>query len=227
VSEPSKEGVEGGDALPPKATLEASLARFFEPEVRELKCEKCSEGTHARQTLRISSMPKYLLLHLKRFIVVEQPIPSTDENCPQGSNGRSPQVEYVFQKNKAPVAIVKSLSLDAFRKEDVESKDIDPSTETSRYAIKSIVYHHGFRASSGHYTADALRKKADDGGSKNNDDDKMEDKEKAEKFEWVTFDDSNSGVTSFETIASRKVKQSNAYMMLYAMEDNELTKDEI
>lgn len=37
------------------ATVEKSLNRFFRPEVREIKCEKCEDGTHAQQTLRIVS----------------------------------------------------------------------------------------------------------------------------------------------------------------------------
>lgn len=37
------------------ASLECCLSGFFAPEEREIKCEKCSEGTHATQTLRIVS----------------------------------------------------------------------------------------------------------------------------------------------------------------------------
>lgn len=42
-------------AINAKASLETSLAHFFQPEVREIKCEKCEEGTHAEQTLHIVS----------------------------------------------------------------------------------------------------------------------------------------------------------------------------
>ena len=35
------------------ASLEKGLEHFFQPEVREIKCEKCSDGTHASQTLEI------------------------------------------------------------------------------------------------------------------------------------------------------------------------------
>lgn len=38
-----------------EASVESSLARFFEPEMREIKCEKCHDGTHAEQTLHILS----------------------------------------------------------------------------------------------------------------------------------------------------------------------------
>lgn len=39
----------------PKASVETSLAHFFQPEEREIKCEKCNVGSHAQQTMRISS----------------------------------------------------------------------------------------------------------------------------------------------------------------------------
>ena len=36
-----------------EASVERSLAQFFQPEIREIKCEKCPTGTHAEQTLLI------------------------------------------------------------------------------------------------------------------------------------------------------------------------------
>lgn len=38
-----------------KASVAAGLSKFFQPEVREIKCEHCSDGSHASQTLRIVS----------------------------------------------------------------------------------------------------------------------------------------------------------------------------
>jgi hypothetical protein len=40
---------------PVKASVSASITKFFEPEIRELRCEKCNSGTHARQATRIAS----------------------------------------------------------------------------------------------------------------------------------------------------------------------------
>jgi ubiquitin C-terminal hydrolase len=37
------------------ASITAGLAQFFQPEVREIRCEKCSEGTHASQSMRVLS----------------------------------------------------------------------------------------------------------------------------------------------------------------------------
>lgn len=41
------------------ATVKKCLDDFFEPEELELKCEKCTEGTTASQTLRLLS--RYVL----------------------------------------------------------------------------------------------------------------------------------------------------------------------
>lgn len=46
---------ESNDDVKLKASVEAGLAHFFQPETREIKCEKCESGTHASQTLTILS----------------------------------------------------------------------------------------------------------------------------------------------------------------------------
>jgi len=50
----------------PKASVEESLRSFFKPEVREIKCEKCTDGTEASQTLRIISRYIHLDVALVR-----------------------------------------------------------------------------------------------------------------------------------------------------------------
>jgi ubiquitin C-terminal hydrolase len=89
-------------------TMEKGLAKFFSPEKRELKCEKCSDGRTATQTLRVISCPKFLLLHLKRFTVVEKPrslTPPPDavddkENAEGSSPKKQAAIEMTFHKNK-------------------------------------------------------------------------------------------------------------------------------
>jgi ubiquitin C-terminal hydrolase len=53
-------------------TVERSLQQFFQPEKRDLKCERCDAGQTATQTLEIISCPKALILHFKRFIVTQE-----------------------------------------------------------------------------------------------------------------------------------------------------------
>ena len=55
-----------------KRTVDKCLENFFRPEDREIKCEKCENGTTATQTMRVLSRPSTLLLHLKRFVMVEK-----------------------------------------------------------------------------------------------------------------------------------------------------------
>lgn len=65
----------------------------------------------------------------------------------------------------------------------------------SSYSLKSIVYHHGNTASSGHYTADGLR----DGT-------------------WVSFDDGKTHETDLEDIVGTSAKQKKAYMLMYSLD---------
>lgn len=76
-----------------RASVKSCLASFFQPELREIKCEKCKEGRFATQQMKILSKPKALLLHLKRFIVEERP--ANDENDPNRS-----ATELIFRKKK-------------------------------------------------------------------------------------------------------------------------------
>ena len=217
------------------ATVETSLAHFFQPETREIKCEKCEDGTHAQQTLRILSPPKLLVLHLKRFIVVERVIsPATSEidvenhppNSPAATTTTPAQVEYIFKKNKAPISIPSSLSLNSYDASDdrQEFGDVNPQGSncaansnaqisnffqetTTNYELQSIVHHIGSRASSGHYTADAVRPDCI----------AMNDRTESSTPTkiWVSFDDGLSTETSLEKIVDNPFKRSTAYMLLY------------
>lgn len=44
-----------GDFSQQQPSVEHGLRHFFQSEVRELKCEKCSDGTHASETLSVSA----------------------------------------------------------------------------------------------------------------------------------------------------------------------------
>jgi ubiquitin C-terminal hydrolase len=224
----------------PVATVEKSLAHFFQPETRDIKCEKCKEGSQAQQTLRILSPPKLLVLHLKRFIVVERAIsPASSEkdvenyppNCTSATLTIPPQVEYILRKNKAPIAIPSSLSLGSYMTSadgqrsrenapphDSDSADVsifqaNNAFQESNFELQSIVHHIGSRASSGHYTADAVRI---EGITANEKTTKPASDEISNEL-WVSFDDSISTETSLEKILENKFKQSTAYMLLYSL----------
>jgi hypothetical protein len=50
--------VNGEDAATPvsngKPSVTTSLSHFFQPDLREVKCEKCSKGAHATESLFVS-----------------------------------------------------------------------------------------------------------------------------------------------------------------------------
>ena len=95
----------GTDSLDHKRTVEKCLDHFFRPEDRELKCEKCDDGTVATQTMRILSRPKAMLLHLKRFVLVEKTRAQTDEKSENQPTNTSPGVEMTFRKNKVSLSM--------------------------------------------------------------------------------------------------------------------------
>ena len=82
-------GQENIDTKEAKRTVDKCLNSFFEPEDREIKCEKCKEGTVATQTLKVLNQPKAILLHLKRFVLVERPRKKFDESDESAGVGRN------------------------------------------------------------------------------------------------------------------------------------------
>jgi ubiquitin C-terminal hydrolase len=115
-------------------TVNQGLDQFFQPEQREIKCEKCEDGLSATQTITVKSRPKALLLHLKRFIV-------------EVNDG-----EVSWPKSTARVKSETSISLEKFTTGEVKGGD-----ENQEYSLKGVVRHIGKLAMSGHYTADANR----------------------------------------------------------------------
>lgn len=171
--------------------------------------------------------PKALLLHLKRFVYEEKPVDEKEnqpDNAPQA-------MEITFRKNKvrvsssceimfcsntpphrsyytviivqfqSPVVLSESVSLDKFMKGNAGGVCPD-----NKYSIKSLVYHIGARASSGHYTADATRERPADSG------------EDSGKEEWVSFDDSIAATKSHDDVLESIRSKRTAYMILYELD---------
>lgn len=138
--------------------------------------------------MRILSRPRALLLHLKRFKMVE--------HRTKGDDGKD-EVSYSFQKNKAPVELNDKVSLDRFLSDKATA-----SVLSSDYSLRSIVHHIGTTANSGHYTADALRETSKDG--------------KASTQQWVSYDDSTSIETTLGEIQKSLPNRKTAYMLLYS-----------
>lgn len=93
--------------------------------------------------------------------------------------------------------------MDGFLCTNVDEED------AKQYSLKSLVYHIGGTASSGHYTADALRTRpAAEPDAAAGD----------TVTEWVSFDDSKTSVTKLSDIVASKRCQGSAYMLLYTMD---------
>lgn len=121
-------------------SVEEGLRKFFAPEKREIKCEKCFCET-ATQTMEIAKLPQALLFHFKRFIVDVSPDYSS----------------ITYRKDQSSVDFPDSLSLDLHSiLRDLVADDATVRGGTN-YQIRSIVNHIGSSASCGHYTADASR----------------------------------------------------------------------
>lgn len=171
--------------------------------------------------------PNILLLHLKRFIVVEKTVivdPDEEENRPPSSPMKPVSVEYLFRKNKTRVELPLSLTLDAF----YGAMNTSMVCGKDKYLLQSVVHHVGSRASSGHYIADAVRHVEVASNSSNEiftnqvpeSEHSLPQVSSAPKNEvedvWFTFDDSQSIRQRSELITQDPKRQETAYMLLYS-----------
>ncbi len=197
---------------PSSSSIEEGLRRFFAPEKRDIKCEKCFH-TSALQTSEITQLPRNLLFHLKRFIVDVSPDYSSIS----------------YRKDQSTVAFDERMELegsDSDHEED-NTKTYHPLHRLvhddeergfkdflapdcvyepgAAYEIRSVVNHIGSSASCGHYTADAKRiSLAEEEGE-----------EISEDRQWMRFNDSYvSTISSKEAV---KDASQTAYMIMYEL----------
>jgi len=199
-SESDKKDVNKDAPPTPVWSIEKGLEHFFQPEKRDIKCEKCETGASATQTMQILSRPRALLLHLKRFIVTQRERVETSE----GGTEKSVGLEMEFRKNEARVHVNEPLSIDSFCEQGAKN-----GTSDRNYRLRSIVRHIGTTASSGHYTTDRKYSKFDELATK---------KSCIENGEWVTFDDGVTTPISLDRVLNNKQNQRNSYMILYELD---------
>lgn len=180
------------------------LARFFAPERRELKCEKCFCET-STQTMQITRLPRALLLHLKRFIVevsADYTSVSYRKNVSPVSFGTAMTVlepslesESELHSDEPSSILSEFLAPDCVipktKQQEAQLLCCQPCAPT-KYKLTSVVNHIGSSASCGHYTADAQR---------NN--------------EWLRFNDSS--VSSISEHDATEGSSSTAYMIMYEL----------
>ena len=180
-------------------SVEEGLRKFFAPEHRQIKCEKCFCET-ATQTMEITKLPRAMLFHCKRFIVDVSPDYSS----------------ITYRKNQSPFQFSDALSasqdgiLGEFLATDVDIPEQQDSRwnglhedamddDELAYRIRSVVNHIGSSASCGHYTADGNRMYSNG------------------ERRWTRFNDSIVSEVSAEE-AMRGSAQRTAYMVMYELE---------
>lgn len=184
-------GADSNESVP--ASAADGLRKFFAPEKREIKCEKCFCET-ALQTMEITKLPRALLLHFKRFIV----------------DVSDDYTSISYRKNQSEVLFDESLEVDGVLSELVADDyslpkgyicppavdDQEGVASTPAYNIRSVVNHIGSSAACGHYTADALRSYPGE-----------------EERRWTRFNDSVvSDISSVEAVSE---SYRTAYMVMY------------
>lgn len=218
---------------PSSSSIEEGLRKFFAPEKRDIKCEKCFH-TSALQTSEITQLPRNLLFHLKRFIVDVSPDYSS-------ISYRKDQSAVAFDERMELEANTDGENNDALRHNRVHDDEeggfrdflsIDCSyVKGAAYEIRSVVNHIGSSASCGHYTADAKRfkrtprkydssgeddsdcysshEKENENGAPQNEEDSGNDRQ------WTRFNDSYvSNISSKEAVEDAS---KTAYMIMYEL----------
>lgn len=223
-------------------TVQEGLRKFFAPEKRELKCEKCFFES-ATQHSEIKRLPRALIVHLKRFIVDVSPDYSSvtyrknqaeielhqnlslDNNESNGVLGDYLAIDTSYPKKRmVPVDDFPSMddfycqTLDNGMDVDVdamsmESEDfVDVVKTKPKYQIRSIVNHIGTSANCGHYTADALRP-YEEQDAKN-----YENLGSSPSMKWTRFNDSFVSRIRQDDAMGQKA-QKTAYMVMYEFKD--------
>ena len=186
------------------ASLEEGLRKFFSPEKRDIKCEKCFSEVGATSTMEITKLPQAILFHFKRFIVDVSPDYS----------------RITYRKNHSQVDFPERISLDdidgvlaEFLAPDVNfpersstimtpmivDEDSTCHEDLRRYEIRSVVNHMGSSASCGHYTADSNRLYPN--GERN----------------WTRFNDSLVSTSLNKCDAMGTSAKKTAYMVMYEL----------
>ena len=158
--------------------------------------------------------PRALLLHLKRFALVEKPklqvkLSDSKEDSPKSDEEpkRTTAVEMAIRKNKAPVVLDASVSLGPIVPKEQNKENDDTDGRMATYDIMSVVHHIGSTAWSGHYTCDAIRTSDSKGMSPS----------KQHLDKWVSFDDGITSATTADNVLKSERSQKTAYMLLYTL----------
>ncbi|KAJ0408387.1 hypothetical protein P43SY_003113 [Pythium insidiosum] len=116
--------------------LQELLKKQFESEVLELTCEKCSNGREAVSEYQVKSLPRVLVLHLKRFEV-------------------NPHTGTLYKRCdavEAPVTLAPCVDING----PAAASESGPV-----FRLQSVVHHLGRSIDEGHYVADIRDRRGD------------------------------------------------------------------
>ena len=204
---------------PSSSSIEEGLRRFFAPEKREIKCEKCFH-TSALQTSEITQLPRNLLFHLKRFIVDVSPdYSSISYRKDQSSVVFAERMELQASDDEDETDVFHNVHEDQERGIQAFLAQDSVYEPDAAYEIRSVVNHIGSSASCGHYTADAKRKMIGsietDENEDTSDDDETAQEPMVEDREWIRFNDCYvSRISSKEAVQDAS---KTAYMIMYEL----------
>ena len=182
-------------------SIEDGLRDFFEPEPREVDCErfKCP-GTKALQTMEIIKLPPALLVHIKRFIVAYTPDYSSTTSW-KNESAVSFDDELTLQRGMGVLGEFLASDYSFTRSSSCGDGASTPALTTPKYNLRGVVNHVGETSDSGHYYADCKRRPYNDDQSPR---------------QWTRFNDSSvSGISAKEAIGQ---SQQSAYMVVYELE---------
>ena len=170
-------------------SVQEGIRRFFAPEKRELKCEKCfCEVDYSADYSSVSYRKNLSPVEFGEALTLD-PNDQTNINLS----------DYLAVGATIPTSSF-HLVTDEFTMVDDYLSVVDQEEDeaSNSYKIRSVVNHIGSSASRGHYTADAKRKAG-------------------KKREWTRFDDSLVSCIKSDD-AMGESAQKTAYMILYEFE---------
>lgn len=206
-------------------SIEEGLRRYFEPEKREVKCEKCFSNISS-QTMEITRLPRCLLLHLKRFIVevnddYSQINYRKNQAAIEFGNALSLNVndhhsgvlgEFLCKNVSYPSCSPEDVNEIVYVPKDEVIPEVDDTETTDemrimgKYKIRSVINHLGGNCiNRGHYFLDALKTYDDD--------DMSLEGESMPCSSWTRFNDSK--VSRIDSNQAIEGSQKSAIMIAY------------
>ena len=178
-------------ALSKSMDIRSLLSFFFKPSKVSYACEKCP-GKSANVEQRILSLPRILMIQLKRFDVDQRTMRSFKRSDEVILNQSISLENYLTLKTRAPEPVLKVIDLT----EEGDESDADENQDLPKpavYRLQAVVSHIGRSPVAGHYICDAY----------DND-----------KGEWKTYNDSQMTICGSHR-ELQVLRKETGYLLFY------------